>query len=307
MSILFNCSQCGVRLRMPDGVAGKRGRCPKCGAVLTVPQAQQDVPTEEVVKAGPVREKSPSVLPWVLAPTSKTLPKWAWVGGASALALLVVLFGWVWLLSEPSGKAPDAPEPAGSDTETTVPPLVAHAPEPDGENASGLAVEVGDPAESETSEPPPQSPPQVPKSATGGIPRADKESVASEPNGENGPNLWPKGTGYLTKPQKRPTSAHPKRTHTDSTRTNASIEEVREDELIVKGNVEHVLDESGALRPMFRNPGAVITNAMKNRSAVTIADYNGDECVIPYGMTVRVDDFGQFVPVPDGSSQKGHE
>jgi hypothetical protein len=66
--------------------------------------------------------------------------------------------------------------------------------------------------------------------------------------------------------------------------------------LIAKGKYESVFDVAGGFRPMLTNPGAYITNASKNRSSITMSDFNGDECVIPYGMTVRVDEFGQFVP-----------
>ncbi|HWB11881.1 MAG TPA: hypothetical protein VG826_21805 [Pirellulales bacterium] len=44
MPITFNCPQ-GHRLTCPDELAGKPGKCPKCGAVLRVPQASQVVAT----------------------------------------------------------------------------------------------------------------------------------------------------------------------------------------------------------------------------------------------------------------------
>jgi hypothetical protein len=77
-------------------------------------------------------------------------------------------------------------------------------------------------------------------------------------------------------------------------------------QLITKGNIEFT-SEGGAMAPMSRNPGAVLTNATKNKSAITIPDYNGDKCRIPYGMTVRVDEFGQFVPemAPGAKESKG--
>ena len=134
---------------------------------------------------------------------------------------------------------------------------------------------------------------------------ATKEGEGNLPAGRQNPAvetplpaspLWPKATGYVSKPQRRPTSPHPKSTHTDSKRTNAEVTEVREGQLIIKGKVEMVFD-GGVARNMLRNPGAHITNALKNRSQITIPDFNGDDCVIPYGMTVRVDEFGQFVPI----------
>lgn len=37
--IRFSCATCGEKLSAPDGAAGKRGKCNKCGASNTVPQA----------------------------------------------------------------------------------------------------------------------------------------------------------------------------------------------------------------------------------------------------------------------------
>jgi hypothetical protein len=39
MPIEFICSECNQNLRVPDSAQGKQARCPKCGAVLTVPGA----------------------------------------------------------------------------------------------------------------------------------------------------------------------------------------------------------------------------------------------------------------------------
>jgi hypothetical protein len=45
------------------------------------------------------------------------------------------------------------------------------------------------------------------------------------------------------------------------------------------------------------HPGAEIAHHAACYATVEIEDYNGDMCVIPLGMTVRVDEYGQFVPV----------
>jgi len=37
MAIEFDCPGCERRFRLADNLAGKRARCPKCKAVLTVP------------------------------------------------------------------------------------------------------------------------------------------------------------------------------------------------------------------------------------------------------------------------------
>src|SRR5688572_26702389 len=35
--IKFNCGQCGQKIGVPDAHAGKRGKCPNCGAVVSIP------------------------------------------------------------------------------------------------------------------------------------------------------------------------------------------------------------------------------------------------------------------------------
>lgn len=42
MSISVNCQECGRRLKAPDSAAGKRAKCPTCGAVVVVPEPIYD-------------------------------------------------------------------------------------------------------------------------------------------------------------------------------------------------------------------------------------------------------------------------
>ncbi|HUU42478.1 MAG TPA: DUF4282 domain-containing protein [Planctomycetota bacterium] len=46
MSIEMSCPGCGKQLRLPDSMAGKRGKCPSCGTVMDVPAVEvaQEVP-----------------------------------------------------------------------------------------------------------------------------------------------------------------------------------------------------------------------------------------------------------------------
>jgi len=37
--MLYACTSCGSKIRIPDGLAGKKGKCPKCGIVFTIPEA----------------------------------------------------------------------------------------------------------------------------------------------------------------------------------------------------------------------------------------------------------------------------
>jgi len=39
MPISVQCTQCGKTLKVPDTMAGKRGKCPGCGAVIAIPGA----------------------------------------------------------------------------------------------------------------------------------------------------------------------------------------------------------------------------------------------------------------------------
>ena len=54
--IEFKCSQCSKQLRVKDGAAGKRGKCPQCGAIIEVPCAssQQKAP---MVKPNPLERR----------------------------------------------------------------------------------------------------------------------------------------------------------------------------------------------------------------------------------------------------------
>lgn len=53
MPIAFNCT-CGKTLRVPDESAGRRAKCPACGAVVQVPAPEQE-PEFEVVEEPPPR------------------------------------------------------------------------------------------------------------------------------------------------------------------------------------------------------------------------------------------------------------
>jgi len=55
MSITFQCAQCGQNVQAPDAAAGKRGKCPHCGASNEVPApaAQQD---ENLIPLAPIDE-----------------------------------------------------------------------------------------------------------------------------------------------------------------------------------------------------------------------------------------------------------
>lgn len=53
MPIEFSCSQCGKQLRTPDETAGRKAKCPECGAVTPIPLAAAFAPMAEFAQAMP--------------------------------------------------------------------------------------------------------------------------------------------------------------------------------------------------------------------------------------------------------------
>src|SRR3954452_9568460 len=54
MAISIKCPECGRKLNAPDSAAGRRGRCPHCKGIVTLPAAatQDDVLEAEPVSGG---------------------------------------------------------------------------------------------------------------------------------------------------------------------------------------------------------------------------------------------------------------
>jgi phage FluMu protein Com len=56
MTIAFQCSSCGATLKVPDTMAGRRGKCPKCATVNAIPGAGGQLQTApSPAKAAPAR------------------------------------------------------------------------------------------------------------------------------------------------------------------------------------------------------------------------------------------------------------
>lgn len=60
MTIAFQCSSCGVTLRVPDAMAGRRGKCPKCGVINSIPDAGGQLQTAPSPKAARPRKEAPA-------------------------------------------------------------------------------------------------------------------------------------------------------------------------------------------------------------------------------------------------------
>ena len=73
MSILCRCNSCNTRFRVKDSLAGKKGRCAKCGAVFRIPVPQ---PTPEVSEQDlpPPIDEPPIEVEIVLAEAIESLP-----------------------------------------------------------------------------------------------------------------------------------------------------------------------------------------------------------------------------------------
>lgn len=101
---------------------------------------------------------------------------------------------------------------------------------------------------------------------------------------------WPSGTGYVSPPKNRPSSPH----QVQETSTRAEIVEV--------GRVQLLLGENSSVeyrdsRSLLIFPGAQISYLSESPPTLTLEDYNEDECILPYGITVKVDEYGQFIPI----------
>ncbi len=62
MAIQVTCAKCLKRFQVSDKFAGKKGPCPACKAIITVPDKSQEVKIEEPEEVGPKDSKGRSVL-----------------------------------------------------------------------------------------------------------------------------------------------------------------------------------------------------------------------------------------------------
>lgn len=62
MPIEVTCAQCGKTLKAPDGLAGKKAKCPGCSTVLIVPEPAEEIVDAEVIESTPLQANpSPSL------------------------------------------------------------------------------------------------------------------------------------------------------------------------------------------------------------------------------------------------------
>ena len=98
--ITFACEQCNTAIQVPDEHAGRQGRCPACGTVVTIPMAsaaRAQPPQPAPPAAQPPMQQAPAQMPPPIPP-----PAWGpaplppGVGEPSkTLAVLALIFGLV--------------------------------------------------------------------------------------------------------------------------------------------------------------------------------------------------------------------
>jgi hypothetical protein len=103
------------------------------------------------------------------------------------------------------------------------------------------------------------------------------------------PIAWPEGSGYLSEAKNRPSS--PPRVESS---TKAQIIAVGEGRIRLGPNSKLALINS---RPLLFAPGAEVSYLSTSPDKFEFKDYNGDACLLPAGITIWVNEYGQFVPI----------
>lgn len=117
----------------------------------------------------------------------------------------------------------------------------------------------------------------------------DQPTQSTSPEAEEKGISWPAGSGYLTEPKNRPDTPH----DVKQTISRSEIVAVKGRTLLFGKNSRV---EYRAGKSMAFSVGAQTTYLCKSPTTLEWPDYNGDKCVLAYGLTVRVDEYGQFVP-----------
>ncbi len=71
MTIAFTCPSCGRELKLQDEAAGKRGRCPHCKSVITVPET--NLSQDDLIEIIPIEPPKPAQPPAPL-PVARQAP-----------------------------------------------------------------------------------------------------------------------------------------------------------------------------------------------------------------------------------------
>lgn len=123
--------------------------------------------------------------------------------------------------------------------------------------------------------------------ATGEQPGTPDESVpVDDPAAGAVPqSAWPEGSGYLTPPRNRPAEL----LAVTPTYGEAIIAGVSDGGFQMQGKIEIVNN-----RMLVFHPGKTITHGCPGEPSLEVTDCNGDKCTLLYGMSVKIDEYGQF-------------
>jgi len=103
------------------------------------------------------------------------------------------------------------------------------------------------------------------------------------------PVEWPEGSGYLSEAKNRPSS--PPRVKSS---TKAQIIAVINGRLLLGADSKLAFRNS---QPLLFAPGAEVSYLSTSPAKFEIKDYNGDPCVLVSGITIWVNEYGEFVPI----------
>jgi hypothetical protein len=104
MAIDVTCTKCLTRFQVSEKFAGKKGPCPKCKTIITVPDKKQEVVIHAPEVSGPVDSKGQAVLKPLTRKEVLLSP--LIIGSIVGACLLVLLIALVLRISFPGGKIP---------------------------------------------------------------------------------------------------------------------------------------------------------------------------------------------------------
>src|SRR5262245_57116500 len=104
MAIDVTCTKCLTRFQVSEKFAGKKGPCPKCKTIITVPDKKQEVVIHAPEVSGPVDSKGQAVLkPLTRKEVLLSAPV---IGGIIGAVLLVLVIAFILRIQFPGGKIP---------------------------------------------------------------------------------------------------------------------------------------------------------------------------------------------------------
>lgn len=102
MAIAVVCPGCKQRFNVSDKFAGKQGKCPKCQAVIKVPEKTEEVVIHEPEAFGPKDAKGRPTLKPIARRETKVSPLLTGIIVGAIVAVLTV----AWLMRSPDGNVP---------------------------------------------------------------------------------------------------------------------------------------------------------------------------------------------------------